>query len=291
MGVLLGIAIVVVAIIVGSRWLPKPEKKIEWVRQADAVIVQMKTVGGLPQPGLMARPTVPDFTLYGDGTVIFTQPSKRGQFAPPLLLQAQLPADSMRDLLTFIDATGFFSFTYDQPRLGFYDFATTYLYASTKGQANAVSAYALDSARPARPEWDQFRKLREIKSRLDATANNTVAAGAAITYTTDAIVLSVQYDGPASPIVSAAARRPLEWPFADIDLASIAAATGFGERHIKGDQAQAILNSATPINGGFFIQAGRDFWVFYRPVLPYEENFPEFEPPAGAPTPSGKLSS
>ena len=270
-GVLLGVAIVIAAIVLGKRFLPDPDEQMEWVRREDAVIVQMKNVGGLPQPEALDRATVPGFTLYGDGTLFFTQPSERGQFSSTPLRKATLTTDYMDRLLKFIEDQGFLNFSYEQPKLGaYYDFPTTYLYVSTKEAANAVSAYALDSAAPADKEWDQFRKLQEIKSRLDNIAS-AATDGAAPAYTPEAIVLFAERAAAASGTVA------VEWPFADIDLARIAPESGVGERRIEGDQARAVLSSATPINGGFFTQGAQRFLVAYRPVLPYEENFPEFE--------------
>jgi hypothetical protein len=215
---------------------------------------------------------VPDFTLYGDGTLIFTQPSERGQLSNTPLLQTKLTQDYVQDLVEWITDTGFLNFSYEQPKLGVYDVPTMYLYVSTKETSNAVSAYAIDSAAPADAEWDQFRKLQEIKDRLDNIAFAAVD-GAAADYAPQAIVLFAELTPPIS------VPFPLEWPFAEIDLADIAPESGIGERRIEGDRAKAIMNSATPNNGGIFMQSARLFSVFCRPVLPYEENFPEFELP------------
>jgi hypothetical protein len=265
---------VIAGVVTGIRHIPRPAKKIEWVQSPESVIVQMKDLGGLPQSDVMDRLTVPDFTLYGDGTLVFTRPPKRGQFSRTPLQHATLPSDTVRDLLKSITDTGFFTFSYGQPRLGVYDVPTTYLYANTKDAANAISAYALDTVPPTGTEWNQFRKLREIKARLDTIANDAIASGTATLYTPNAVVLLVQLTPPISGPV------PLEWPFADIDLGSIAPESGVGQRRIDGDLALGILNSATPIKGDLFVQRAHGFTVDYRVALPHEDNFPEFEPPA-----------
>ncbi len=264
---------VIAGVVTGIRHIPRPAKKIEWVQSDASIIVQMKDLGGLPQSDVMDRLTVPDFTLYGDGTLVFTRPSERGQFSRTPLQHATLPSDTVRDLLKSITDTGFFTFNYGQPRLGVYDVPTTYLYANTKDTANAISAYALDTVPPTGTEWNQFRKLREIKARLDTITNDAIASGTATLYTPNAVVLLVQLTPPISGPV------PLEWPFADIDLGSIAPESGVGERRIDGDLAREVLNRMTPIGDVFFLQDAHLYSVGYRPVLPHEDNFPEFEPP------------
>jgi len=276
-GIGFGVAIValtvgiIAGVVTAVQHIPKPAKKIEWVRRADSIIVQMKDVGGLPQPEIADRATVPNFTLYGDGTLIFTQPSERGQFSSTPLRQATMSADYMQHLLKFIDDEGFLSFNYEQPKLGVYDFPTTFLYVNTKESANAVRAYALDAAvaGDAGKEWDQFHKLQEIKDWLDNIASAAAEDGSATEYSYDAILLAAQKIPASTTLLP-----PGAWPFQDISLSAIVGNNISGERQLSGEQARQI---AEVLNKGDFFLQGDQFAVFYRPVLPYEENFPEFD--------------
>jgi len=64
-------ALLAIAVVGLAGCLPKPEEPIEWLEREDAVIVQMKTVESA-ESELAQRLAVPDFTLYGDGTLIYS---------------------------------------------------------------------------------------------------------------------------------------------------------------------------------------------------------------------------
>lgn len=250
--------------------LPKPEKKIEWLRLKDAVIVQMKEAGGLPEPELFIRATSPDFTLYGDGRLIVKDDST----IPPRLVERALSDDEIQDLLEFIDDRDYFDFNYEQPRLGVFDFATTFLYVNTMQAANAVSAYALTVEPPDGGEWEQFRRLQAIRKRLVTIAGEALTSGEATDFEPEAFVLIVQAFPPAisGPV-------PAEWPFTAIDLASILSGEEIGERRLAGETAQDVVATLSNTDSVLFLQDGQRFQVAYRPLLPYEEHFPEFETP------------
>jgi hypothetical protein len=248
--------------------IPRPDDPAEWVAQPDAVIVQMKTV----YPGVDVSNMVPDLTLYGDGALIMR--NDEGGL-PYRLFDAKLSTGEVRSLLKFVNGTGFFNFNYEQPEPErTTDRPTTYLYVQTKEAANAVSAYALDSVLPddAGKEWAQFRKAQEIKSRLDEIAREAMANGPS--YTPEAILITVERPPP----ISVEQILP-QWPFSDIDLDALAPESGTAERRIEGAAAREVLDRMSPINGGSFLQGGQRFQVALRPLLPYEEHFPEFEPP------------
>jgi hypothetical protein len=66
------------------------------------------------------------------------------------------------------------------------------------------------------------------------------------------------------------------WPFEDVRLAD-AVDSDEGEIVLVGDAGLTVLDTIAP---GFFVEEDRAFRVEARPLLPYEEHFPEFE---GAP--------
>lgn len=124
--------------------LPRPEEPIEYLQRPDAVIIQMKTVDD-PESELDQQLTVPEFTLYGDGTLILTEPGPGGF----RVLKAKVPAEVVKGLLEYIVDKNVLEFNYGQPRLETATSqATTYLYVHTKFEANAVSAYALNIVLP-----------------------------------------------------------------------------------------------------------------------------------------------
>jgi len=274
LGVLLGVALVAAAVSF-SRCLPRPGDDVEWVRREDAIIVQMKTASGADVSNV-----VPDFTLYGDGTLLFARPDEAGHLR---LQRANLAEPAVRDLLEFIAGTGFMDFSYEQPRPErATSRPTTFIYAQTMLAANAVSAYALDSAlaEGEGQEWRQFRRLQEISRRLESLDPLTLDAKADGEFVPEALLLVVEETGAPDT-----AGSPIDWPLPAIDLNAIAPpGAGRVQLLMDGPAAAALLAGFTssglsvPLIGPYR-ERDRFFFVGYRPVLPYEDNFPEFEPP------------
>jgi hypothetical protein len=81
----------------GSSSSPAPSASpaIEYPTDPTAVILRMSTGGGFVAPGVLLT-EVPEFSLYGDGTVVFRDPSR--------IYPAQSPADGVQRLLPFSTA-------------------------------------------------------------------------------------------------------------------------------------------------------------------------------------------
>jgi hypothetical protein len=254
-------------------WRPEPGDPVEYLAREDAVLVQMITVGGLAGSTFADRLTLPDFTLYGDGTVIYQGPPGSGE-----LVEAEIPGQAVQDLLEYFEGKAFFDFQYEQPvDDNIADAGTTYIYAQTKEAANAASAYALGTTTlPDESESDEFRRLGEIKERLEAFDPEAVGGRVVGPYNAEAVLLVVE---PADPPQTVG--RPTQWPVPEVDLASMAPPeSGAVERVLEGEPARAITETFVSPPSGLpitFFQNGRFFRVAWRPVLPFEEHFPEFD--------------
>lgn len=234
------------ALLAFASCLPKPDEPVEYLQQPDSITIQVRVVD-LAASDLEQRLTVPEFTLYGDGTLIYRSESK-----PSSLLQTKLPDDAVRDLLKSIVDADFLNFSYRQPEPDWRERRpTTYIYAHTLALANAVSAYAVDTNLPANAgdEWDQFRALREIVERLRAV----------------------------DPVALGGSEPELFVPDAVIRFQRLRFEGEFTETLIEGEEAMALANQLTL--GGLVVyqnplESGERG---YLPILPYEENFPEFD--------------
>jgi hypothetical protein len=280
----LGFGVIVVALTVGViagvvtaiQHIPRPATKIEWVQRADAVVVQMKPVGFhlVSSDGLDNDRTAPYFTLYGDDTVIFNDSSDR---CPCQLKKVQLSKDDVQALLSFIDDTGFFEFSYLEPG-GPQGGATTYIYAALRDEAN-ISGIGLVTGRILGKfdPPDHYRKIQAISARLRDIMEKTVSTGAATDYYADAIVLTAKFRASGPPPAGMRSMPPA-WPLPQFTLASIAGASGSGTRHTEGDLARNVQQAlaAHPFETDY-LEGGQWVSVAYRPVLPYEEAFPEFD--------------
>ena len=226
--------------------LPQPDEPVEYLQQPDSITIQIRVVD-LSASDLEQRLAVPEFTLYGDGTLIYTT-----ERAPSRLLQTKLPDDAVRELLEFIVDAGFLNFSYRQPEPDWRDRQpTTFIYAHTLALANAVSAYAVDTNLPANAgdEWDQFRALREIAERLRAI----------------------------NPVALGGTEPELFVPDAVIRFQRLGFEGEFSETLIEGEEAMALANQLTL--GGLVVyqnsmESGE---IGHLPILPFEENFPEFD--------------
>ena len=255
--------------------LPKPDEPIEWLQRADAVIIQKKTVNDASSE-LEQRLTVPEFTLYGDGTLIYERKRGIGYGLP--ILEAELSEEAIRGLLESIVDEGFLEFAYDQPRrASAVDVPTTYLYVQTKAAANAVSAYGLGFELPedAGKEWDQFRRIEKIARRLDEFDPSEWGASAEGEFVPEAGLLLVQRAGEADEDPG----RPA-WPVPEVSLAGVAPPDGdVGETHIEGALAGRLAQLFSLDEAAVYREDDGLFVVGFDQVLPYEEHFPEFDRP------------
>ncbi|MEX1255311.1 MAG: hypothetical protein WEE64_13315 [Dehalococcoidia bacterium] len=263
---LLIVAIVVAAL---AGCLPQPDDPIEYLAREDAVLVQMRTGGGWSRFDL----TVPEFTLYGDGTVLYVRQDEDGAAQ---VLRGQMPGQAVQDVLEFMEDEDFFQFQYEQPVIDFVnDAETTYLYAQTKTSANAVSAYALgfaDKGEASSDEFSEFRRIAGIRERLRKLDPEEVGGEALGPYEAEQVLVDA-FEQPASEVTGDVPA----WPVESIDLAEIAGAEQ-QTRVVRGQAADEILQLAPPESlVGFYRQRNRIYGVGYRPILPFEEHFPEFD--------------
>lgn len=248
--------------------LPSPDDPIEFLAEPDSIVIQMRDVSAEQLAGAEQIPLF-DFTLYGDGTLIYLAKAGDQRYST-----AHLPDDAIRDLLKSAVDEGFLEFAYEQPRSDLFGAFTTFLYVHTKEAANAISGYALDSVLPedAGSEWEQFRRLREIVERLEEIDPVALGGSEPVEYVPESVLLTVEpTDAPN------VAGSPLAWPFSAINLGEIARpGSGPIERRLEGADA-ALISGWLPATR--FQHGERWFNVRYRPLLPFEEHFPEFEQP------------
>lgn len=263
-GLLLGFAIVFGVAFWARTCLPDPhDKGVEWIHRPDVVVVQMKQSGGFTAVQLDLEQT-PEFTLYGDGTVVVLD------YAANRLRESHVSGETIQSLVNYADDKGFFELDYEQPRPPVADASTTYLYVNTKLVANAVSAYALGNDELEGKEWSQFRQLAKVRSRLVDLSNELLRVGGTEYKASGIVLVAKPYELVSGPV-------PPTWPLSDIDLAAIASPSDAPTNQFSGEREAEI--EAVVTRGAIFSQDGASYNVGYRPVLPYEESFPEFEPP------------
>lgn len=274
--ILLGLFLGFVAVFLGVYWvrtcLPNPyEEEIEWVERENAIVVQMQTSGGLPGSRYdQYAPALPDFTLYGDGTLILTSEGNEST----AVLRTTLTRGEIRDLLNELESSGFFTFDYAQPVPRVTDAGTTFIYASSKTTANAVKAYALNEEFAEGDDFDQFRALARLTNKVRSIAESKRNQAQVLQASEGELEIVDLLGNPADGI---------PWPYPAVDVAGAAPSSTRGGGYIIENVNPADLEvTDTGVAKCWYEyqQADRLFTACYRPALPYEENFPVFDPPS-----------
>ncbi len=136
-----------------------------------------------------------------------------------------------------------------------------------------MSAYALDATVLDGNDWATFRKLQEITLRLDMVVQNALSDPATTPFVPASGALLV-----GGVDVEDLAGVP-EWPFPQIDIGAATASLTVTERPLSPAE-RGILELYDPSLVECWCQyqaAGRLVSVWYVPVLPFQENFPEFD--------------
>jgi hypothetical protein len=272
-GLCLGFALVAGAIYWARTCLPDPnERGIEWLRREDAVVVQMKTLGrGDPFNLDEARITAPQLTLYGDGTLLAQVPSAGRE---QIFRTTALSNDEVRNLLEFIVDTGFFDFPYSLGSASDTLSETRFVFASELDRQNAVSGQPKQPLATALP--DNLVALGEIAEFLDKLAVDPDRQW--VEYTPPAVMVLAERTAPNVQTDTPEGCDP--WPLPEIEIRTFVTRDGdIGTALVDGELADAVIATRPPITGRPYCQGGQRYTIAYRPVLPYEENFPEFDPP------------
>ena len=270
-------ALLAIALVVFAACLPQPDEPVDYLRRPEAIIIQVLNVDGSPQSELQNRLVVPDFTLYGDGTLIFSDAESR-------LIQAQLPEEAIRDLLEFIVDDGFLDFFYDQPSpASGADLPATFIYVNTIGGANSVRTVGLGAVplEESGEEFDDLRRIEEIVRRLNNLDPEAAGGELEGEFSPEAVLLHLTRMGEPPYEFT-----PTFLPPSEIDLAKIVPAGSAPVEHrVEGALAGEILrwlNRLTdrpePNPWSVFLEQGDGTYIVtFAPVLPFEENFPEFD--------------
>ena len=245
------------------------------------IIVQKSHTDGGPLPSLyLPRWTrIPDFTLYGDGTLIYT----KHEYHPPSereykLLWGKLNERAIQELLNFIvEENKFFESKawYDFPVV---DAGIVVLRINAEGNSRVVMApNALILLRQnnikvkecAKEDWEQLQRLAAIEERLDQITSGVMDGP------------DYQYFGEYelnSLVIYAYMWEPIDsihcppWPLENVDLSAISTKPQeLGKRILEGTDARAVQQNLTYLYSSCYSYRGSYFAVDHRPQLPYEQ--------------------
>lgn len=240
----------------GLACRPTPSDPIEYLHREDSIIIQLLTVDA-DASEIERHLPVPEFTLYGDGTLIYQSVSGDGT----RLLETTLPADAVQELLEGIVDEGFLDFIYDQPAPEGASRVTTFVYAHTRDLANAVSIRGADDPLPedAGDEFDQYRSVMAFVEALRALDLAALGGSEPTTYVAEQYLMVNQTLDENS--------EPSE---------RIVQATEIvGLLESKGAPKLTLEEFADPILTTPEGRPGQKIAI--APLLPFYQNFPEFD--------------
>ena len=257
--------------------MPSPtfgEGQIAHPTGATDIVLRMEQGGGFVPMEFFAT-HAPQFTLYGDGTVVY-QDSEQPAFGfggplPPFM-SGKMSEEGIQALLQYALGTGRLAGareTYDNPMIA--DAPSTMFVINAAGLSKVVNIYALGESMPGVPDQADragFFLLAELLRTFDKEAD---AGTVTDVQPYDAnIYRATMYD----QMGGQPAAEPRDWPWADVTL----------EDFPKGDEPGAIrMMSREEVaqlvevpNGGamaIWVVAPDDTLVqfAFRPLLPDEE--------------------
>ena len=243
---------------------------------ASDVLAQTETRGGFV-PQITDLTTVPDFTLYGDGTLIYQAYDQEQNRS--LLHRGKLTETAIQEMLRrAVTEARFFDSQerYDNPYVA--DAGTTRITVQTEAQCRSVFAYALGIDLSQVPSGmtsedvaqlqrlaDLNQWLRELNLRaLDSPDWQDLGA-----FIPDAMNLFV---GPVD--TQEVTGEVMPWPFPIIDLKFFTSLlTDPTMLYLVDDLAHEVYQFLLDTPSTIFSQGDVLAYIAYRPHLPYEEQW------------------
>ncbi len=240
---------------------------------ASDLVLRSATGGGFV-PVELNLSELPEFSLYGDGTVITEGPVIEiyPQPAMPNLQRAKVTQAGIQTLLVAARDAGLFAVR-DYGTPGITDVATTVFTVKADKQeiVNKVYALGFEEVSGLSDEQVQARKKASgFSAKLsDLTATLGQEVGASTAYEPQALAV---YARPAVPEDQQGEVAPskLQWPLADLSAVPPGDA-GFSRLVVQGsdlEKLRPLLSSATQIT--LWESAGKQYRLVFRPLLPDE---------------------
>jgi hypothetical protein len=251
---------------------PAPSQAVKHSTDPAVLILRVEQAGGFVAPSFMVTRT-PQFSLYGDGTVIYQLPPDPNaglSLGPPPLARAQMNGEQVDALLAFALTAGTLEAAkefYPNPRVA--DAPDTVFTIATDALTKTVTVQALGIAPdPTEPDAPTIQALARLWEVLSTFADQVRRGNA-----TDAgIYQPTAYRGILSE--GQPQGQGIDWPWSDLSPDDFVAAGDFGYRVAALTSAQAKTLSLTPQGGLFatpiFAPDRTPYTIALRPLLPDE---------------------
>lgn len=248
---------------------------IEHPTGATDVVLRMEQGGGFVPMGFMVT-QAPEFTLYGDGTILIKpleDPDLPSGFdvAQPRYLQGQLDEETVQSLLEFALGQGRLAVArerYDDPMIA--DASTTVFTINAGGISKTVSVYALSEVvEPGRDAVDRaaFFELAELLRSFEDRARSGELGEISLYEPTHYRVALMESFGEQPT-------EPLEWPWEDVTPDDFAPTDEFSIpiAILPADDVAELTDVPSGGHPGIAVDYEGTTWMLgLRPLLPDEE--------------------
>ena len=242
---------------------------------ATDIVLQVSSAGGFV-PVEWALTQVPEFTLYGDGTVIVTGPIDLIYPGPalPNLQTTTVSEDTVQAILVAAREAGLFSSGVDYGQPGITDMNTATITVNAEGKTYRSDIYALGMEQGAGGLTMQQQQARAAVAALTGKLQNLGVfqngepVWAPYQYSALA-VFSVAVNPDVTPEVEP---NRLQWPLADLaTLGTAVAPEGYRKAIVSGDDLSSLQPLLAQANQGTVWTFGdHEYNLYFRPLLPGE---------------------
>ena len=247
---------------------------------ATDVILQLEEGGGFMPIEFSAAQT-PQFTLYGDGRIVFLplvetfpEAGPDGIIRSTPLRTAQLDAGQIEELLTFALGQGGLGAARDNYGNDMVADASTSTFTINAGGLNkTVAIYALGLEDPTAPDPIPRRAFKLLADRLrDFDSGGTISTDVYVPSAYRAVLIEREGDPQA---------KPMAWPWPDLGIADFTAninaagALQFPHRTMTADEVAKLELGDVPggIQGASLEGPdGKLYTLVVRPLLPHEKD-------------------
>lgn len=244
---------------------------------ADEVILRVDSASGfVPVSYNLTR--LPQFTLYGDGTVIVVGPTIAIYPGPalPNLQATRISEEAVQAILSAAREIGLFATGVDYGRPGITDVPTTIITINADGTTYESSIYALGMEGDPALTMEQQQARASISALLGKLQDPQVFETAELTwkpYEYSALaVYSVAVNASDLPGTDEVQPNRLKWPLGDLGtIGEPVQPEGFRKVVLTGEDLAALkplLDQATQIT--LWEAGGREYNLCFRPLLPDE---------------------
>lgn len=242
------------------------------------LVLQVITGGGLV-PIQYNLTLVPQFSLYGDGTVIATGPVIEIYPGPalPNLQTTTIPEEAVQEMLLAAREAGLFDPTFDYGQPGITDVGTTSFVINADGTTYRSDIYALGmEAGTSGLSLEQQQARAVLNDLLSKLVDLTSFDSGGITWTPyeySALAVYIQAVDPSTTDPTDIQPNRIEWPLAALGTLGEETQTppGFRRAVVSGEdlsKLKPLLAQATQITR--WTSGDREYRLSFRPLLPDE---------------------